>query len=59
MDARERELATKVTKASVDYSKGMATSRCGICEHFQKPDSCTKVAGRIDPQYWCRLFKKG
>lgn len=44
------------SKASVDYSKGMASSHCGICGHFHAPHACEKVAGHIDPDMWCKLF---
>jgi hypothetical protein len=57
MEASRAALASRVKKTSVDYSRGMADRRCGLCTYFQKPDGCEKVAGRIDPEYWCRLFK--
>lgn len=48
----------KKTKEEVDYSKGMPQSHCGICRHFREPSSCTLVAGKINPEYWCKLFEK-
>lgn len=47
----------KAKKAEVDYSLGMKKSRCGICEFFRKPRTCTKVEGEIDPRMWCKLFE--
>lgn len=60
----------KVSKRSVQYSKGMPSSHCGICRFYVTvglgADDCEKVdkegsptPGRIDPSYWCKLFKKG
>lgn len=49
----------KVSQESVDYSPGMKTSHCGICEHYIEPHACEKVKGDINPSYWCKLFKKG
>ncbi len=31
-------------------------NRCGNCVQFQPPAACRLVAGRINPQGWCRLF---
>lgn len=46
----------KVSKASVDYSPGRHNSRCGLCTYYYQ-GTCELVAGHIDPDYWCRLFK--
>jgi hypothetical protein len=48
----------KKLKSEVQYSKGMASKHCGICEHFRPPHSCVKVIGAIDRTYWCELFKR-
>lgn len=57
-------MADKVTKASVNYSRGMGNTRCRNCVHFEKPNACELVSsdgpptpGRIDPEYWCERFK--
>jgi hypothetical protein len=47
----------KRSKESVDYSKGMPQSHCGICKHYS-PGSCELVEGEIDPSYWCELFAR-
>jgi hypothetical protein len=54
----------KQAKASVDYGKGMKSAHCSICTHYQRGKqglhgSCELVAGSIDPEFWCKLFKKG
>lgn len=55
-DWRPTEKAEKVSKESVDYSKGMASTHCGNCGHFHPPGACEKVAGHIDPDMWCKLY---
>lgn len=45
------------TKSSVEYSRGMGKTRCKNCTNFRAPDSCSKVIGKIDPEYWCELFR--
>lgn len=45
------------TDPKVQYSKGMKSSHCGICK-FYLGGACQKVAGKIDPSYWCKLFRK-
>jgi hypothetical protein len=56
-------MAAKKSKSSVDYSKGMTSSHCGICTHYIKGSHglqgmCELVAGNIDPAYWCKLFER-
>jgi hypothetical protein len=48
--------AVKVAKASVNYSKGMEKSHCGICT-FYHDKTCSKVQGPIDWSMWCKLYK--
>jgi len=55
---------TKKTKSEVDYSPaGRYPERCGRCTHYIDPErpggdgKCELVAGSINPQYWCKLFK--
>ena len=50
----------KLTKADVDYGPGMP--HCGVCKHYREQDtsekgSCELVAGPIDEDAWCKLFK--
>jgi hypothetical protein len=49
-------VAAKRSKASVDYSAGKPHAHCGLCRHFEKPDACELVEGKIDPARWCNLF---
>ncbi|HEY4152148.1 MAG TPA: hypothetical protein VGM38_02390 [Pseudolysinimonas sp.] len=53
-----RHDAEKQAKETVDYGKGMPSSHCSICKHFQAPDACALVEGDIDPDDWCKLFEK-
>lgn len=49
----------KVSKASVDYSKGMGDTRCRDCAHFNRTSqTCQFVEGHIDPAWWCRLWRR-
>lgn len=50
----------KETKRSVNYSKGMKSKHCGICEYFEvkAKNKCLKVKGEIRQDMWCKLFKK-
>lgn len=48
----------KKTKTEVDYSKGMPKSHCSLCVHYLGKGVCELVAGKINPAYWCKLFKK-
>lgn len=53
----------KVSKASVDYSRGHRSAHCGICEHYEgrrKPNGsgpCEVVEGTVSYPMWCRRFK--
>lgn len=48
----------KISKQRAGYSGGKMNAHCGICAHFRAPESCEIVAGRINPQAWCRYFEK-
>jgi hypothetical protein len=49
----------KATKQEVRYSDhGTDREHCQICRYYVHGGACTKVAGRISPQGWCRKFKK-
>lgn len=49
---------SKLSKASVHYSKGMPQAHCGICAHFERPDACELVEGPIDAGMWCTRFSR-
>jgi hypothetical protein len=46
----------KLSKSSVNYSKGMGKTRCRNCSHYAGAGVCRLVAGEINPDYWCRKF---
>ncbi len=46
----------KLSKTSVNYSKGMGKTKCKNCAHFVGRDVCRIVAGYVDPNYWCQKF---
>jgi hypothetical protein len=48
----------KLSKQSVDYSKGTPEDHCGVCEYYEH-GACRIVDGEIDPNYWCERFKPG
>lgn len=61
----------KLSKESVNYSKGMPRSHCGpkrigdpwFCEHFIGKEvgrigACKVVAGGISPEMWCKRYVK-
>lgn len=48
----------KLDKKSVNYSPGMRTRRCLLCEHYIEPRRCEIVEGDIRPDYWCERFKR-
>jgi 8-oxo-dGTP pyrophosphatase MutT (NUDIX family) len=48
----------KLEKVEVDYSEGKGEDRCKHCNHFEKPNACEIVEGRIDPEYWCKRFER-
>ena len=49
----------KLSKASTHYTDdaGAKHDKCRICKHFQKPDSCEIVLGKISPKGWCTEFE--
>ena len=46
----------QVLKSTVDYGRGMSDARCSLCMYFMSR-LCSRVAGQIDPNAWCRLFE--
>ena len=51
-------MIAKLSKESVDYSKGLPDAHCGICEHYRH-GTCLIVEGEIDPNFWCNRFRHG
>lgn len=48
----------KVSKQEANYGPGKPSAHCGICEHFEAPDACEIVHGKIAPHMWCEYFEK-
>ena len=48
----------KDAKAEVDYSLGKGSDRCDNCRHFEPPDACELVRGKIEAKGWCKLFSR-
>jgi hypothetical protein len=48
----------RVTKDAADYGRGMKSAHCAICKHFEAPDRCEIVIGKISPSGWCHFFAK-
>lgn len=46
----------KEAKQTAQYGPGHANAHCSICKHFEKPDACEIVAGKISPSAWCVHF---
>lgn len=49
----------RLSKVSVDYSPGKGETRCRHCAHYEGHGTCRLVMGYIDPDYWCKKFRKG
>lgn len=57
--ATEPAAAAKLPKTVVGYQdKPHDGQQCSSCALFVKPNSCQNVAGTIDPNGWCRLYRK-
>jgi len=42
---------------SVNYQFSAKDGKhCALCKYFQAPNSCQMVAGKIDPNGYCKLF---
>lgn len=55
--------AGKLSKRSVDYSRGMAKSHCLICGHWQNHgadnlSTCEVTEGLVRTSQWCNKFEK-
>lgn len=48
----------KATKKEAQYGPGNGTVRCYLCLHFEKPNACTKVEGRIKPDDACKYWER-
>jgi len=51
------EAQQKAAQQMVQYQqKPKGNQECDRCLHFEPPDSCKLVAGKINPKGWCALF---
>ena len=56
---RSRAADGKAKKADMHYQdKPKDGQLCGNCIHFQAPDQCDIVEGKISPAGWCIEFQK-
>ena len=56
---RARAADGKAKKADMQYQdKPRDGQLCGNCIHFQSPDQCDVVEGKISPAGWCIEFQK-
>lgn len=58
LEAAAAHSGHKISKQKADYKVGLPQAHCGICAHFHSPSACEIVAGRIDPQKWCKYFER-
>jgi hypothetical protein len=55
----ESAKAAKLPQTAVAYrTKPNGDKQCSNCKFFTAPDSCQKVAGKIDPKGYCILWRK-
>jgi hypothetical protein len=56
----------KTPKSEVDYGPGKPTAHCGptmrwggkgSCWKFEPPHACLRIAGRIEPEGWCKRWE--
>lgn len=49
----------RYSKDEVDFeSPAKGKDRCRDCRHFEPPEACEIVYGRIQPGDWCDQFKR-
>jgi len=55
--ARVAQGQQKIAQNLVQYQqKPKGPQECDNCLHFEAPDSCKVVAGKINPKGWCALY---
>lgn len=51
--------SAKVPQASVQYQdKPKGEQRCDNCAHWEAPNACKVVEGKIAPEGWCSIWVK-
>lgn len=49
----------KVAQSAAQYQDSPKNGQqCSTCAHFQPPNSCQLVEGKISPNGWCALYMK-
>jgi len=57
--ATDSAMAAKLPQSAVGYQdKPHGSQKCDGCALFLKPHSCKSVAGTIDPNGWCHIYRK-
>lgn len=57
--AADPAMAAKLPQAAVGYQeKPHNGQKCSTCALFIKPHSCKSVAGTINPNGWCHIYRK-
>ena len=51
-------MAAKLPKTAVNYKTSPnGDKKCSTCALFEPPNACKNVAGDIDPNGWCVLWR--
>ena len=49
---------TRVSKDYAEYERGTKERHCSMCKHFEKPEACAIVVGKISAGGSCRYFER-
>lgn len=53
-----KEAHNKITKAQAEYvNHSEGNQRCGNCNMYRDPNTCTLVEGYIYPEGWCKFWR--
>ncbi|MGH8727531.1 MAG: high-potential iron-sulfur protein [Burkholderiales bacterium] len=57
--ASKKAFSAKAPQASVQYQdKPKGDQQCDNCAHWEAPDACKVVEGKIAPKGWCAIWVK-
>ena len=48
----------KLTHGEVDYGQTTGRDYCAICTHYRKDDNVCTLVQDVEPDGWCKLFKR-
>jgi hypothetical protein len=55
----KKAFAQKAPQAAVQYQdKPKGDQQCDNCVHFEAPDGCKVVEGKVSPKGWCAIWAK-